>query len=71
MDDINDSTYDESLLDTNAEEPDMNCLPPPQHNTLQPSTLPITNEVTTLNLSENESNEWNLCQLEAYQDIVT
>ena len=70
MDDINDTKYDERLPDTNAEDQNINYLPPPQHNILYPSTLPTTNEVTTLNLSENESNNWDLCQLEAYQDIV-
>ena len=70
MDDINDTKYDERLPDTNAEEPYVNYLPPPQHNTLHPSTLPTTNEDTPLNLSENYSNDWDLRQLEAYQDIV-
>ena len=70
MNDTNDTKYDERLPDTNAEELDVNCLPPPQHNTLHPSTLPTKNEVTPLNLSENDSNDWNLRQLEAYQDIV-
>ena len=70
MDGINDTKYDERLPDTNAEEPDVNCLPPPQHNTLHPSAILTTNEDTPLNLSANDSNDWDLRQLEAYQDIV-
>ena len=70
MTDINDTKYDESIQDINAEDPDMNYLPPPQDNTLHPSTLPTTNEVATINLNENESNDWDLRQLEAYQYIV-
>ena len=58
-------------FDNWAEEGYITSLPPPQHKTLHHSALPATHQnEEEITLNKDTDNDWDLRQLEAYQDIV-
>ena len=72
LEDIDEKLYDAQLPDFNID--NQSSLPDPQHKTLHFVNVPAKCEETsslTLNATEVEyDNDWDLQQLEAYQDIV-
>ena len=72
LQDINTDPYNEQILvPPNDDQQQQSDLPVPQHKTLIPTTnLPSDKENRSLTLNHNEDNDWDLRQLEAYQDIV-
>ena len=71
INDINGPIYNEQtpVLTTDYQQ-QRSDLPIPQHNTLIPTNLPAHSDSNNLDLDNNNNNDWDLRQLEAYQDIV-